>query len=314
MYKDIINTVDALNSIKESTANNKISREQIENLSAGLQNDNIDTSESLEKRFNPNQYSNTPSSISVSDAVYIADRVEFDVMELADNNRREALNAAVASMASLISKIKHISELNNPDLDKLNIVKEYYNRPKYKFDVYEGSLKEDIECEYIPLEIFNNRDQLETFKTLSVDCSQAGYILETIFNNSPMHFYPFLNWVHKALKDVELSSRDDYNWRLLFENNSIAPVNVSEIAEAIIDGRLLLTLTNLKNHLEKELSYAVLSKVESLKTVQLTTTEVTNEVALNSLKYAGVFDKMYKDKVSLLFVEFLYTTIYTIKK
>ena len=313
MYRDISATIDALNNISASIANNKICREQIENLSSGLQNDNIDTSESVQQKFTPNVYSRNSSSISINDAKYIKDTIEIDIAHLADNNRREALTLAINSIALLVERIKYITGLKDPDLDKLETIKKYFNRPKMKFDVYDDSLQQDIECEYIPLEIFNNRDQLSTFKSLANDSTEANYTLEAIYGNSAVHFYSFLNWICKALKDNEMVS-DEYNWRLLFENNSISPVNICLISEAIVDGRLLNILCSLKAALEIELSYAILDKVDSLKTIHLTSKEITSDDALDSFKYANVFDKMYKDKISLLFIEFLYLSVFSKNK
>jgi len=309
MYKDISQTVEALNSLKFSTANNRVCREQIENLSAGLQNDNIEVGESVQKRFNTNMYSQSPSSISVDDALYIKRSIERDIIDLADNNRREALSSAINAISSLNAKIKHITELKDPDLSKLETIKEYYNRPKMKFDVFEGSLKEDIECEFIPLEIFNNRDQLSVFKNLTSESSEANYLLEAIYSNAPMYFYAFLNWICKALKDSEIVN-SDYNWRMLFENNSVAPVDLTLISEAVIDGRLADALRRLKDALELELSCSILDKVDALKTIHLATKTIETTKGLDSLTYSGVFDKMYKDNISLLFIEFLYTVIY----
>lgn len=309
MYRDISKTLEALNNINASLANNRICKEQIENLSSGLQSDNINTSESLEQKFAPNLYSTRPSAISVDDASYLKDTLQRDLADLADNNRRVALQAAIDSISTLISSIKHITSTREPELSKLDTIKEYFNRPKKKFDVYDGSLQEDIECEFIPLEIFNNRDQLSIFKSIAKDINNAEARLESIYSESNVQFYAFLNWICKAIKDIDITN-SDYNWRLLFENNSISPVNVSLIAEAIIDGRLLDILESLKKSLELELSYAIIDKVDSLKTIHLTSKEVTSQYALDSFKNASIFDKMYKDRVSLSFIEFLYYSIY----
>ena len=65
MYKEINNSAEALVRLEEALSNNRVSKSHIEDLSAGLQNDNIDLGESVEKNFNPNKYSNSPSNISL---------------------------------------------------------------------------------------------------------------------------------------------------------------------------------------------------------------------------------------------------------
>ena len=313
MYKDILATVNALGDLKASIANNKVSKSQIENLSAGLQNDNIEINKTLETKFNPNLYSDLPSSISVEDAHYLVRRVEDDIIDLADNNRIEALKNAIASITYLSEKIDNITSTRNISLDVVEDLKKYYNRPKKKLFMNNGSLGEEIESEFIPLQLFNNREQLMFLKDLVVKFNRdSNYLLEEIVSYNPAEFHPFLNWIVHIVKDASdaINNRD---WSLVFREAPISNIDVGLLAESIVDGRLSETLITLKKELEKKLTFAILHKAD-LVALKVSTKEISdseNSFSSLSILEAREYDKMYKDNISLIFIEFLYTLIYS---
>lgn len=313
MYKDILATVNALGDLKASIANNKVSKSQIENLSAGLQNDNIEINKTLETKFNPNLYSDLPSSISVEDAHYLVRRVEDDIIDLADNNRIEALKNAIASITYLSEKIDNITSTRDISLDVAEDIKKYYNRPKKKLFVNNGALSEEIESEFIPLQLFSNREQLVFLKELTVEYNrEANYLLEEIVSSNPVEFHPFLNWIIHIVKDAS-DAIENRDWSLVFREAPIGNIDTNLLVESIIDGRLSKTLITLKKELEKKLTFAILRKAD-LVALKVSTKEISDsEGSFSSLSIleAGEYDKMYKDSISLLFLEFLYTLIYS---
>lgn len=53
-------------------------------------------------------------------------------------------------------------------------------------------------------------------------------------------FFPMLNWVSNTLKDpTVMSGSEFFNWELLFNSTSISNINIVNIIESIVDGRLI---------------------------------------------------------------------------
>ena len=305
MYKEINNSAEALVRLEEALSNNRVSKSHIEDLSAGLQNDNIDLGESVEKNFNPNKYSNSPSNISLYEAAEVAEVARHRLSTVADSNKIEAFKSAISSITNLKLKVSHLVKTKNPNMETFNKIKDYYNRPKKDFVVTGNDFKEEITSEFIPFSVSNNMEQVTFLRSISDVCQSSREAFAKVAESN-VEFFPMLNWVSNALKDPIVS-----NWELLFNSTSISNINIVNIIESIVDGRLLNLIELTKKALEQELSYELLWRVDAIKNLTIAKDDV---VKLDPIRFSRGLDKLYKDIVSTSVLELLFYSIYSINK
>ena len=129
---------------------------------------------------------------------------------------------------------------------------------------------------------------------------------------SNVEFFPMLNWVSNALKDPTVMSGSEFsNWELLFNSTSISNINIVNIIESIVDGRLLNLIELTKKALEQELSYELLYRVDAIKNLTIAKDDV---VKLDPIRFSRGLDKLYKDIVSTSVLELLFYSIYSVNK
>ena len=311
MYKEINNSAEALVRLEEALSNNRVSKSHIEDLSAGLQNDNIDLGESVEKNFNPNKYSNSPSNISLYEAAEVAEIARHRLSTVADGNKIEAFKSAISSITNLQLKVSHLVKTKNPNMETFNKIKDYYNRPKKGFVVTGNDFKEEITSEFIPFFISNNMEQVAFLRSISDVCQSSREAFAKVAESN-VEFFPMLNWVSNALKDPTVMSGSEFsNWELLFNSTSISNINIVNIIESIVDGRLLNLIELTKKALEQELSYELWYRVDAIKNLTIAKDDV---IKLDPIRFSRGLDKLYKDIVSTSVLELLFYSIYSVNK
>lgn len=289
MRNELITAMQALANVEQAVSINKVSKSQIEDLHAGLQSEILYEAvcESV-AAFSPSIFSNTPSSISVSEAKYFLENNKDKIIRVSKSQEKEDLKEALKNITEVLNMFKYAAKFKDIDVEKLDAIKKYYNQSHLEFVRSGGTTTTDITSEFIPFNV-SSYGQQDLFKNLSKDLS--SYARDTIFsvieNNKP--FYPFLNWLEQVFARMQ-----DLKWEdVIWQTPEIKKVDITKLLDAIVDGRLEKILLCAENEIKEKLSW-------------LSTSDATNAISAGLIgksrddEYEEAYAKKCLDKLSYL--------------
>lgn len=316
MRDELITALEAFSVLENAVAINKVSKAQVENLHAGLQSGVITEAYAYEEapplkghRLSSAAFSNSPSSISVSDARYFLEENRGRVIRASKAQEKEDIKAALINISELLITFKNGAKYKDVNLETLDAIKKYYNQSHMEFVRSGGTTTEDIVSEFIPFNI-GSYGQQDLFKTISKDLSSylRTNIEATIENNKP--FYPMLNWLEQVFARMQ-----DLRWEdVIWQTPEIKRVDITKVLDAIIDGRLEKILLCAEKELKSRLSYLSTSDATQAITLGLMGKEPGKEFeekyaseCLSRVSYMSILLDRTSVNILKMFKDILYT-------